>query len=132
MDAKEAAKLELTIDVSKNTMDRENDISTVSSTRHSYPELATEGEKKSEPTTERVNEVPGFSIEETTQKSTMVATARGYIQFGLMPEKTCINSNESMETSASNPNGEITCSGYVPLEGILKQQNNRQDNENKL
>ena len=130
MDAKEAAKLDLTIDVSK-TMDRESDISIVSSKRPSYPELATEGEKKSEPTTERVNEVPGFSIEET-QKSTMVATARGYIQFGLMPEKTCINSNESMETSASNPNGEITCSGYVPLEGILKQQNNRQDNENKL
>ena len=129
MDAKEAAKLDLTIDVSKNTMDRENDISIVSSKRPSYPELATEGEKKSEPTTERVNEVPGFSIEETTQKSTV---DRGYIQFGLMPEKTCINSNESMETSASNPNGEITCSGYVPLEGILKQQNNRQDNENKL
>ena len=121
MDAKAAAKLDLTIDVSKN-MVRDNDISIVSSQRP-YPESAIAGVKTYEPSTE----VPGFSKEESTQRSTVVA--RGYIQFGLMPEKTCINSNESMGASASNPNGEITCSGYVPLEGILKQQNNRQECE---
>ena len=117
-DAKKAAKIELTVDV-----DRENDISFISGKR-SYPELATGGVKKSVPTTEILDELPGFSEIESVQslsvqKSTMVTT--GYIQFGLLPETTSINSNESIEP----------CPGYVPLEGILKQQNNRQESENK-
>ena len=127
VDAKKTAKQELTIDVSQ-TGDKESDIYIVSS-KTSYSELAKEIMEKSEPTTEILDGSSGFLKEECSQKSAMAV--RGYVQFGLLPETTCINPKDPIEPPASIPEGEIPCSGYVPIEGILKQQNNRHGNENK-
>ena len=119
MDAKKTGQQELTIGVSKE-VDKGNDISIISSKRPHYKTAV--GDKTSDLNIEKYDESAGSSKDECSQKSTMVA--RGYIQFRLLPEKTCIDPQESKEpTTVLNPKDEIPFSGYVPLEGILKQQN---------
>ena len=118
MDAKKTGQQELTIGVSKE-VDKGNDISIISSKRPHYKTAV--GDKTSDLNIEKYDESAGSSKDECSQKSTMVAS--GYIQFGLLPEKMSLDPQESKEHSVPNPSDGAPFQGYVPLEGILKQQN---------
>ena len=102
---------------------KERNISIISSKR--LRSVTAIGDKSSGLNIEKHDESAASSKDECTQKSTMVA--RGYIQFGLLPEKMCIDPQESKEHSVPNPSDGAPFQGYVPLEGILKQQNDNGD-----
>ena len=118
MDAKKTGQQELTIGVSKE-VDQDKDISIISSKR--LRPVTTIDDKTSDLNIEKHHESAGSSKDECTQKSTTVA--RGYIRFRILPEKMCIDPQESKEPTVLNPNNGIPFSGYVPLKGIMKQQN---------